>query len=174
LLNSAALDEFAVPQYSPHRTPLSIFWVLVIALFVVVAGVVIFSPAWTCAPFRLGDLAEPGELPPPMPPDCVPTPEVASDETLQALESKRQQMDLELKETVTCMVPASRAKKLDPQWLQKMYTGGMLRYRRHVLLAVTQESAKGTLFVVERCLTPWWKFVDESGTSCWAQAQFWK
>jgi hypothetical protein len=150
----------------------SVFWILVLGLFVVIGATVIFAPAWTCAPFLVGDLASPGELPPPVPPGCVSTAEPASDETMQTLENKRQQMGLELKETVSCVVPAAREKKLDPQWLPKMYVGGMLRYRRHVLLAATQELPKGTLFVVERCLTPWWKFVDEGGTSCWAQFKF--
>ncbi|HEX8814714.1 MAG TPA: hypothetical protein VF753_04360 [Terriglobales bacterium] len=161
-----------MPQYSPHRAPLSVFWVIVIALFILISATIVFAPAWTCAPFRLADLSSSGELPPPMPPGCVPMAEAVPDEMLQALENKRQQMGVELKETVSCVVPAAQAKRLDPQWLQKMYEGGTLRYRRHVLLAATQDSPKGLLFVVERCMTPWWKFVEESGTSCWAQFNF--
>jgi hypothetical protein len=163
--------QILMPAYDHHRAPLSIFWVIVIALFILVGATIVFAPAWTCAPFRLADLSAPGELPPPLPPGCIPTAET-TDELIQALESKRQQMGVELKETVSCIVPASRMKTLDPQWLQKMYEGGTLRYRRHVLLAATQDSSKGTLFVVERCMTPWWKFVDESGTSCWTQFRF--
>jgi hypothetical protein len=160
-----------MPQYA-HRAPISVFWVIVIALFVLIGVVVIFAPGWTCAPFLLSDLSNPGELPPPMPPGCVPTAETLPDELMQGLENRRQQMGLELKETVSCTVPAARVKTLDPQWLPKMYVDGILRYRRHVLLATKQDLPSGTLFVVERCLTPWWKFVEEGGTSCWNQFKF--
>jgi hypothetical protein len=145
---------------------------VVIALFVVISAVTILAPAWTCAPFRLGDLSDPGELPPPLPPGCVPRAQEVSEQTLQALEDRRAQMGLELKETLTCLVPAARAKTLDAQWLPKMYEGGTLRYRRHVLLAAKEDTANGTLFVVERCMTPWSKFVEESGTSCWSEFKF--
>ena len=86
-------------------------------------------------------------------------------------------MGLVLQETVTCKVSstrASRAHSLDPQWIQQMYVGGVLRYKRHVLIAATQEAPGGTLFMVEVCLMPWWKYVDQSGTDCWGQLAFWK
>jgi hypothetical protein len=171
---AAVYSGLAMPQFSPNQTPIGVGWVLAGALALLIAAVFLLAPSWTCAPFRLGDLADPGELPPPLPPDCVSTTEEPSAATVQPLETQREQMGLILKETVTCKVPASRAHRLDPQWLQRMYVGGALRYRRHVLLAATQEVRGGTLFTVERCLMPWWKYINESGTSCWGQLEFWK
>jgi len=140
----------------------------------VIAAVFVLAPSWTCAPFRLGDIVDTGELPPPVPPDCTPTTEEPSPATIQTLENQRQEMGLALQETLTCKVPSSRAHHLDPQWLQRMYIGGILRYRRHVLLAATQDVPGGTLFTVERCLMPWWKYIDQSGSDCWSQLEFWK
>jgi len=27
---------------------------------------------------------------------------------------------------------------------------------------------------VERCLMPWWQYINQSGTDCWSQLEFWK
>jgi len=163
-----------MPQFSPNQIPLGVGWVLLGALALLIAAVLLLAPSWTCAPFRLGDLADPGELPPPLPPDCVSTTEEPSPATIQALENQRQEMRLVLQGTLTCKVSSSRTHRLDPQWLQRMYIGGTLRYRRHVLLAATQEVTGGTLFTVERCLMPWWQYINQSGTDCWSQLAFWK
>jgi len=163
-----------MPQFSPNQNLIGAGWVLTGSLVAVIAAVFLLAPSWTCIPFRLGDLTDPGELPPPLPPNCMPTTEEPSPATIQAIEAQRRDMGLVLKETVTCKVSSSRAHHPDPQWIQKMYIGGILRYRRHVLLGVTQEVSGGTLFTVERCLMPWWQYINQSGTDCWSQLAFWK
>ncbi len=143
----------------------------------VIGVVFLVAPAWTCAPFRLSDLVDPGELPPPLPPNCTPTAEEPSEATMKALDSQREEMGLALQGTATCKVSESRASRahgIDPRWLQSLYIGGVLRFKRHVLIATTQDVPGGTLFTVERCLMPWWKYVDESGSDCWSQVEFWK
>ena len=163
-----------MPQFSPNQTPIGVGWVLAGAFALLIGAVLLLAPSWTCAPFRLADLADPGELPPPLPPDCASTTEEPSPATIQALESQRQEMRLVLQGTLICKVSSSRTRHLDPQWLQRMYIGGTLRYRRHVLLAATQDVSGGTLFTVERCLMPWWQYINQSGTDCWSQLEFWK
>jgi hypothetical protein len=152
-------------------------WLLTGGLALVIAVGSFVAPSWTCAPFRLGDLADPGELPPPLPANCTPTSEEPSEATIKALDSQREEMGLTLQGTVTCKVASSgrsHARGVDPRWLQNLYIGGVLRFKRHVLIAATQDVPGGTLFTVERCLMPWWKYINESGSDCWSQAEFWK
>jgi hypothetical protein len=164
-------------RFSSSYGGISAGWALAIAFVLVLTGVLLVAPSWTCAPFRLGDLIDPGELPPPLPPNCAPTAEGPSDATLRTIDSQREEMGLALQETLTCKVASpkgSRAHPADPQWTQRMYVGGVLRYKRHVLIAATQDVPGGTLFTVERSLMPWWEFVDQSGTDCWNEVEFWK
>ena len=152
-------------------------WVLVGGLTILAVVVLLVAPSWTCAPFRLADLISPGELPAPLPPNCAPTSEEPSEATLRTIDTQREEMGLALQETVTCKVPASLGSHTHPQnsqWTQQMYVGGVLRYKRHVLIAATEDVPGGTLFTVERSLMPWWKYVDQSGTDCWNQFEFWK
>jgi hypothetical protein len=152
-------------------------WALLGGLALLAVVVSFVAPSWTCAPFRLGDLIEPGELPVPLPPNCAPTADGPSADTMRSLDAQREEMGLALQETITCKVaasPGSRANPLNSQWTRQMYVGGVLRYKRHVLIAATQDAPGGTLFTVERSLMPWWKYVDQSGTDCWAQIEFWK
>jgi diguanylate cyclase (GGDEF)-like protein len=157
-----------------------------IRLSVVVAGalvvgiVVLFfvAPAWTCAPFLLGDILDTSELPPPLPANCVPTTEVPSEATLRTLEVQREARGLMLRGTVTCKIPVSpgarSSRARDQQWLDNIYAGGTLQYRRQVLIAASQDAPGGTLFTVEQCLMPWWKYIDQSGGQCWERLAFWK
>ncbi len=165
-----------MPPISTKRGTIGSGWVVTGALALAILAVFLVAPSWTCAPFRLSDLADPGELPPPLPPNCAVASEEPSPATLQALEKQRDEMGLALQGTVTCKVVSagSRGHRLDPAWVQNMYTGGALRYKRHVLIAATEEVPGGTLFTVERCLLPWWKYVDQSGTDCWNELEFWK
>ena len=138
------------------------------------------APAWTCAPFRVGDIIDSSELPPPLPPDCFPTPDRPSDAILQTLDSQREAQGLALQRTVTCKVrfQAGSAGRLahvrNQQWMDEVYSGGTIQYRRHVLLAASEDSPNGTLFTVELSLMPWWKYVNGAGDKCWGQLAFWK
>jgi hypothetical protein len=164
-------------QFPSYSGPISTGLLLAVLLALAVAAVFLLAPAWTCAPFRLGDLYDPGELPPPLPTNCAPTAEEPSEDTLRALDSQREELGLRLQETVTCKVSwsqKSRVHGIDMRWFQSLYGGGVLRFKRHVLVAATQDVSGGTLFTVERCLVPWWKYIGESGTDCWSQVEFWK
>ena len=138
------------------------------------------APAWTCAPFRMADIIDSSELPPPLPPDCFVTPDHPSDATLQALDSQREAQGLALQRTVTCKVrypngTAGRAARVrNAQWMDEVYSGGTIQYHRHVLLAASEDSSGGTLFTVELSLMPWWKYVNGAGDKCWGQLAFWK
>ena len=163
-----------MPDYSTKKfigTP----WIAAGAVALIIVIVYFVAPSWTCAPFRLGEIVDPGELPPPLPPDCVSTGIEPSENTAKSLEDQRQQMGLTLLGTTTCKVAITKKSRgLDPQWMQKMYVAGTIRYQRHVLIATTEDVNGGTLFVVERCLMPWWKYVNEAGDDCWAELEFWK
>ena len=146
-----------------------------------VAGILalfIFAPAWACAPFRLGDILDTSELPPPLPGNCQPTADAPSEALLQSLESQRQTRGLILQSTVTCKIVlpsgARAIRQRDPHPLESLYPGGTIQYRRHVLIATSQDVPGGTLCTVELCLTPWWKYIDQAGDRCWDQLAFWK
>ena len=155
---------------------------LILAITVTVGfGVLYFvSPAWTCAPFRVGDIIDSSELPPPLPPDCFVTADHPSDAILQSLDSQREAQGLALQRTVTCKVKfptgaAGRTARLrNAQWMDEVYSGGTIQYHRHVLLAASEDSSAGTLFTVELSLMPWWKYVNGAGDKCWGQLAFWK
>src|ERR1700723_404552 len=90
-------------------------WALLGGLALLAVVVSFVAPSWTCAPFRLRDLIEPGELPVPLPPNCAPTAEGPSADTMRTLDAQREEMGLALQETVTCKVvasPGSRARSL--------------------------------------------------------------
>ncbi len=130
-----------MPGSSPTRGPMGSLLVIVIGLLLLASATVLLAPSLTCAPFRLADLWDPGELPVPLPPHCGSTTEEPSDATARSLENQRQQAHLTLQESITCKISssASHTRGYDPLWTQKMYVGGALRYKRHVLLAATQE-----------------------------------
>lgn len=165
-------------QACPRR--IRIRWRLVLA-GVLLAGIVVLflvAPSWTCAPFLLGDILDTNELPPPLPANCVPTTEAPSEATLRSLESQRTARGLVLRGRVTCKItlsPGARSSRArDQQWLDNIYVGGTLQYHRQVLIATSQDAPGGTLFTVELCLMPWWRYIDQSGGRCWEQLVFWK
>jgi diguanylate cyclase (GGDEF)-like protein len=138
------------------------------------------APAWTCAPFRVPDIIDSSELPPPLPPDCFVTVDHPSDAVLQSLDSQREAQGLLLQRTLTCKVhyPAGAAERSarlrTAQWMDELYPGGSIQHNRHVLLTASEDSSAGTLFTVEICLMPWWKYVNGAGDTCWGQLAFWR
>ena len=164
-------------QLLTNGDPSSSFWTFAIAIVLGVIVLAVVAPSWTCLPFLLGDIVSPGELPPPLPPNCAPASEEPSPAIMQLLESRRVELGLKLLGTVTCKVPASpksRSHSPDPQSVDSLYSGGMLQYKRHVLLAASEEVPGGTLLTVERGLMPWTRYVEQSKGSCWSQVEFWK
>jgi diguanylate cyclase (GGDEF)-like protein len=161
-----------------HWPDINIPLVLAGLLVAGVLAVFAFAPAWACAPFRLGDILDTSELPPPLPGNCQPTTETPSEATLQSLETQRQARGLMLQSTVTCKIvfPTGAHSKAqhDPHPLESLYPDGTIEYHRHVLIATSQDVPGGTLCTVELCLTPWWKYIDQSGDRCWDQLVFWK
>jgi diguanylate cyclase (GGDEF)-like protein len=157
-------------------------WLVALAIVLGLSFVTLFfvAPAWTCAPFRVGDILGASELPPPLPPDCFTTADRPSESLLQALDNEREMQGLELRRTYTCKVSssspaASRAIRLkNQQWMNEVYSGGTIHYRRNVLLAASEDVSGGTLFTVELCLMPWWKYVNGAGDQCWSQLAPWK
>jgi diguanylate cyclase (GGDEF)-like protein len=168
----------ATPQTRRQRRHIRLPLVFTGALVLGIAVLFLFAPSWTCAPFLLGDILDTSELPPPLPANCVPTTEVPSEATLRSLESQREARGLVLRGTVTCKIPSSpaaRSSRLrDQQWLDNIYAGGTLQYHRQVLIATSQDAPGGTLFTVELCLMPWWKYIDQAGGHCWDPFAFWK
>lgn len=167
-------------QIRPAKRRIPI-WIAAVVVFAIGFFSLFFvAPAWTCAPFRLGDVFDSSELPPPLPPDCFTTTDQPSDALLQSLDAQRESEGLGLQRTITCKVRsyAATGKRLarlrTQQWAEEVYSGGTIHYRRHVLIAGSEEVTDGTLFTVELCLMPWWRYVDGAGDQCWSQLAFWK
>jgi diguanylate cyclase (GGDEF)-like protein len=143
-----------------------------------ILAVFVLAPAWACAPFRIGDIMDSSELPAPLPLNCLPTSDTPSDATIESLENQRQARGLILQSTVTCKIllpTGARASRMrDPHPLENLYPGGTIEYKRHILIAASQDVPGGTLCTVELCLVPWWKYIDQAGDRCWAQLEFWK
>jgi diguanylate cyclase (GGDEF)-like protein len=168
-------------QIRPTRRRIRLSVVLAVALAVGFLALFFVAPAWTCAPFRVADIFDSSELPPPQPPDCFTTADHPSDAILQMLDTQREAQGLQLQRTITCKVrfsssaSAARTARLkNQQWMDEVYAGGVIHYRRHVLLAASEDVSGGTLFTVELCLMPWWTYVNGAGDQCWNQLAFWK
>lgn len=156
------------------RTSLVLAGALLATIFVVAW----LAPSWLCAPFLIGDIFDTSELPAPLPVNCVPTTQSPSQASQQSFEERRAARGLVLLGTYTCKVPASlgahTGRVTNQQWMDSIYVGGSLQYRRKILLAASQELPDGTLFTVETCLMPWWKYINEAGDRCWERIEFWK
>jgi len=157
------------PRLLSRQRRLRVSWVIGGVMAAAIGAGLLFSPSWTCAPNLLGDILDSSELPPPLPANCVLTTERATESTIQSLESLREAAGLELQGTVTCKIPSSstaRSSKAQEQWLGNLYADGKLQYRRHVLLTASQNVPGGKLFIVEQCLTPWWRYIRQSQEYC--------
>ena len=165
------------PQVASERR-VGISVILAGLLLLGILAVFVFAPAWACAPFRISDIMDSSELPAPLPLNCQPTADTPSDATLQSLESQRLARGLILQSTVTCKIllptGAHASRMRDPHPLENLYPGGTIEYKRHILIATSEDVGGGTLCTVELCLMPWWKYIDEAGDRCWGQLEFWK
>ncbi len=171
-LNSASAKPLTA------RRPVPVFVLSVLLLIVAIGVLFAVDPVSTCAPFRLRDVIEPGELPPPLPATCVPTSDSPSEATIQELDKRRRARGLLLQNTITCKIPSSSGARADRardrQWLANFYADGTFQYRRHIFIAASEEVPGGTLFTVEQCLVPSWAYINQAGDACWDQYAFWR
>jgi hypothetical protein len=144
----------------PKRGPL----MLGAGLVAFMAFLVLVVPSWSCLPSILNDLQESDELAPPLPGNCLFTSEEPSEETIHSLEKRRQDRELDLQRRVTCKM-LGRAQ--DAKWLDNFYSEKTLQYGRHVFIAETEVLPRGgTLFTVEVCLVPRWKYLKRLAGRC--------
>jgi diguanylate cyclase (GGDEF)-like protein len=166
----------AKPSVPPRRRRIRVSWILAGLLVMGIAGLFVFAPSWTCAPNLVGDILDSGELPPPLPANCVLTTERPAEAIIQSIEQQREASQLELQGTVTCKIlsSSSRSNRLqEQQWLGNLYADGKLQYRRHVLISASQDVPGGKLFTVEQCLIPWWRYLSQSQEYCRVQDPPW-
>ena len=96
---------------------------------------------------------------------------------MQTISKQRDVSDLEFQGAVTCKILSSSARSnrlQDQQWLENLYADGRLQYRRHVLIAASQDTAGGKLFTVEQYLMPWWRYLGQADEYCRVQYPPWK
>ena len=166
-------DPGSPPRSFPARHRIRVSWVLAGLLVIGVAALVVFAPSWTCAPNLVGDIFDSGELPPPLPANCVMTTDRPTEAMIQNI--RKEVENLEFQGTVTCKIPSSpRSGRSQEQWLGNLYPGGRLQYRRHVLIAASQDVPGGKLFTVEQYLMPWWQYLSRSDEYCRVQDPPWK
>lgn len=162
------------------RRRIRISWAVAVVLVVGVAALLFLAPSWSCAPNLTTDIFDSGELPPPLPPDCILTTDKVSEATMQTLEKEREADELELQGIVTCKMASASSSGArsgnirDQQWLGTLYTDGRLQYRRHVLIATSEDVPGGKLFTVEQCLMPWWKYIVQWKQYCRTQDLPWE
>lgn len=161
----------------PRRRARLSLWIAgaLVAAFAILSLV---APSTLCTPFLLRDVVSSSELPPPLPTDCLPTAERPSDATMHSLDSQRDTRGLILEGIVTCKIassgPKDRSAQIDQQWLDTIYVGGTMQYKRHVLLAAHESVKGGTLFTVEQCVMPWWTYISQPQDHCWGEVDLWK
>jgi diguanylate cyclase (GGDEF)-like protein len=163
------------PVLARRRRP-RIPWWMVAGLFVlVIATVILIEPSWTCAPNLVGDIIDSGELPPPLPANCIRTTDRPTDAMMQSIERQRQAGTLEFQGIVTCKILSrnSSGQPQDMQWLGGLYPNGKLQYRRRVLIVASQEVPGGRLFTVEEALVPWWRYLSQPQEYCRVQEPPW-
>jgi diguanylate cyclase (GGDEF)-like protein len=159
-----------------RRRRLRIPWWLVAGLLVlVIATVILIEPSWTCAPNLVGDILDSGELPPPLPANCIRTTDRPTDAMMQSIERQGEAGTLEFQGIVTCKIPRtnSSGQPQDMQWLGGLYPNGKLQYRRQVLIVASQEVPGGKLFTVEEALMPWWRYLSQPQAYCRIQDPPW-
>jgi diguanylate cyclase (GGDEF)-like protein len=167
-------------QIRPARRRIHLSTVVAVVLGVGFLALFFVAPAWTCAPLRLTDILDSSELPPPLPPDCFTTPDHPSDALLQSLDTAREAQGVQLQRTYTCKIRSSSAaitranRSKNQQWMDEVYSGGILYRRRHVVIVASEDVPGGTLFTFEICLMPWWQYVNGAGDQCWSQLAFWQ
>ncbi|MGH9511937.1 MAG: GGDEF domain-containing protein [Terriglobales bacterium] len=156
------------PRQFAKKRRIHLSWVLAGALVLGIAALIFLAPSWSCAPNLVGDILDSSELPPPLPENCVLTTERPAEAIIQSIEKQREAAGLELQGTVTCKVPSTtgRSGNSQDQWLGSLYADGKLQYRRHVLLAASQNTRGGRLFTIEQCLVPWWQYIRQSQEYC--------
>ncbi len=149
---------------------------LVAGLFVlVIATVILIEPSWTCAPNLVGDILNSGELPPPLPANCIRTTDRPTEAMMQSIERQREAGGLEFQGIVTCKIPRTNrsGQPQDMQWFRGIYADGKLQYRRHVLIVASEEVPEGRLFTVEEALVPWWRYLSQPQAYCRVQDPPW-
>ncbi len=150
-------------------------WVLSGILILGIAVLVFVAPSWTCAPNLVGDIFDSGELPPPLPANCVLTTERPTATMMQFITKRREVSELEFQGAITCKILSSpRSGHSQEQWLGNLYADGRLQYRRHVLIAASQDVPGGKLFTVEQYLMPWWRYLGQPDEYCRVQDPSWK
>lgn len=171
-LNSASKSEHPALR---KRCRIRISWLLGGVFVLAVAVLLFLAPSWTCAPNLVGDIFDSGELPPPLPANCVLTTERPTEAMMQTISKLRDLGDLEFQGAVTCKIPSSpRSTRVqDQQWLGNLYADGRLQYRRHVLVAASQDVPGGKLFTVQQYLMPWWRYLGQSSEYCRVQDLPW-
>ncbi len=171
-----ALAPVQVFSSEPFRVPIRP--ILGLVLLTSIAVLVFVQPFWTCAPFRLHEVFADGELPAPLPANCVATQEAPSQAIIESLDKQREAAGLMWQETVTCKMPLTarsrEARLRDQQWLSRLYVNGSYQYRRHVFFAASEQVPDGTLLTVESCLMRWWDYIKQPGDACWADYAFWR
>ncbi len=172
-LNSASKSEHPALR---KRRRIRISWVLGGVFGLAVALLLFLAPSWTCAPNLIGDIFDSGELPPPLPANCALTSERPTEAMVQTIGKQPDLGDLEFQGAVTCKISASpRSTRVqDQQWLGNLYADGRLQYRRHVLVASSQDVPGGKLFTVQQYLMPWWRYLSQTEEYCRLQDPSWK
>lgn len=171
-LNSAIKSEHPALR---KRRRIRISWLLGGVFVLAVAVVLLLAPSWTCAPNLVGDIFDSGELPPPLPANCVLASERPTEAMMHSISKQREISELEFQGTITCKISSSpRSGRGQEQWLVNLYADGRLQYRRHVLIAASQDVPGGKLFTVEQYLMPWWRYLSQTEEYCRVQDPSWK
>ena len=157
------------------RGRLQIPWLVGSLLVLAIATLILIEPSWTCAPNLVGDILNSGELPPPLPANCIRTTDRPTEAMMQSIERQREASGLEFQGIVTCKMPRSNryGQPQDMQWFRGIYADGKLQYRRHVLIVASEDVPEGKLFSVEEALVPWWRYLSQPQAYCRIQDPPW-
>ncbi len=172
-----SLGNIGKPAHSAlhRRRRIRPSWVVLGILILSIAVLVFIAPSWTCAPNLVGDIFDSGELPPPLPGNCALTTERPTEAMMQSISKQREASELEFQGAITCKIPSTpRSGRGQEQWLGNLYADGRLQYRRHVLIAASQDVPGGKLFTVEQYLMPWWRYLGQPDEYCRVQDPSWK
>ena len=159
-----------------RSTRLKYVWAALLLLCTLAVGLFILFPSLPDPECRSLIANSLGEVPIPLPADCVQVASIDSDSMTRYLENERNRRGLIFQEWIVCKEAPKEgfAFMNAPYWLPS-HVPATYQYRRTVIIVPYAQPIPGNSPVVgEICLTPWRKYIRQIAGQCNEKYLVWK